>query len=210
MRGREPETRTLLIALAVIVATLFIMIMYMPFAHADQFGADIYDEDIRSASDRWLVGSDWRRYKAQLYQESLLDPAAVSPVGAEGIAQFMPGTWREVSREMGFGTVSPRVADLAIEAGAYYLAGRMAFWTSPRPYREKRRLGEACYNAGCGNILGAQRACQRRAVGACDEAPCLFWNDINPYLHEITGDHSRETITYVERIERWWRMMRIE
>src|SRR5579859_2797529 len=30
---------------------------------------------------------------AQLYQESAFDPRAVSPAGAEGIAQFMPGTW---------------------------------------------------------------------------------------------------------------------
>jgi cell wall-associated NlpC family hydrolase len=30
---------------------------------------------------------------AQLYQESAFDPKAVSPAGAEGIAQFMPGTW---------------------------------------------------------------------------------------------------------------------
>jgi soluble lytic murein transglycosylase-like protein len=30
---------------------------------------------------------------AQLYQESAFDPHAVSPAGAEGIAQFMPGTW---------------------------------------------------------------------------------------------------------------------
>jgi cell wall-associated NlpC family hydrolase len=30
---------------------------------------------------------------AQLYQESAFDPKAVSPAGAQGIAQFMPGTW---------------------------------------------------------------------------------------------------------------------
>jgi cell wall-associated NlpC family hydrolase len=30
---------------------------------------------------------------AQLYQESAFDPKAVSPAGAEGIAQFLPGTW---------------------------------------------------------------------------------------------------------------------
>jgi cell wall-associated NlpC family hydrolase len=30
---------------------------------------------------------------AQLYQESAFDPKAVSPAGAQGIAQFMPATW---------------------------------------------------------------------------------------------------------------------
>lgn len=208
-RGQSPIVN-LILGLTIILATIALLLLASPMAVGGQLGSDRYDADIRSANDRWLGDHDWRRYKAQLYQESLLDPYAVSPVGAEGIAQFMPGTWDEVSRQLGFGSASPRVADLAIEAGAYYLAGRMATWTSPRPYIERRRLGEACYNAGCGNILEAQRECQRQAFGACIEAPCLFWHEIRPHFHNVTGRHAHETITYIDRIERWWRMLRVE
>ena len=40
-----------------------------------------------------VPGTDPPLLAAQLYQESGFDPTAVSPAGAIGIAQFMPGTW---------------------------------------------------------------------------------------------------------------------
>lgn len=36
---------------------------------------------------------------AQLYTESKFDPDATSPVGARGIAQFMPGTWAQYGKD---------------------------------------------------------------------------------------------------------------
>lgn len=57
-----------------------------------------------------MPGVDWRLLKAQYYQESHLKPNAVSPVGAAGVAQFMPATWRQISRELGYGNVSPHLA----------------------------------------------------------------------------------------------------
>ncbi|ACU77116.1 NLP/P60 protein [Catenulispora acidiphila DSM 44928] len=58
---------------------------------------------------------------AQLYQESGFDPAIVSPAGAIGIAQFMPGTWPNWSSPQdGDGKQDPRNPADAIPAAARY------------------------------------------------------------------------------------------
>ncbi|MDI2132638.1 bifunctional lytic transglycosylase/C40 family peptidase [Yinghuangia seranimata] len=58
---------------------------------------------------------------AQLYQESGFDPKVVSPVGAQGIAQFMPGTWPEWSTDGdGDGRRDPFDPDDAIPSAAKY------------------------------------------------------------------------------------------
>ena len=76
---------------------------------------------------------------ALLRTESGFDPAAVSPAGAQGIAQFMPGTAR------GIGLVDPFDPDRAIPAAARLLAGHLAaFGTIP--------LSLAAYNAGPGAV----------------------------------------------------------
>jgi membrane-bound lytic murein transglycosylase MltF len=160
--------------------------------------SDAYDPAIeRSVARWWPAFPFWRAWKAQLYQESLLEPDAISPAGAEGIAQFMPATWREVTAALKWGLVSPRDARLAIEAGAFYMARLRQGWSSPRPELERQRLAQASYNAGFGNILEAQRRCG----GARD------WHAIAPCLPQVTGRHAAETITYVDRIARWWQML---
>jgi cell wall-associated NlpC family hydrolase len=61
------------------------------------------------------------RLAAQLYQESKFEPAAVSPMGAQGIAQFMPGTWRVHGLDAnGDGTADPNDPEDAIPAAAAY------------------------------------------------------------------------------------------
>lgn len=137
-----------------------------------------------------MPGTDWRLFKAQLYQESLLDPTAQSPAGAEGIAQFMPGTWADVSRQLGFGSVSPYVSKYAIPAGAFYMGRLRRSWSAPRPEADRHSLAMASYNAGIGNLLKAQKV----AGGANGYA------EIIKALPQVTGHYSKETITYVERI----------
>ncbi len=148
------------------------------------------------AVDRWwppIPEGHWLWLKAQLYQESLLDPAAVSPVGARGLGQFMPRTWGEVAGQLGFGRASPHSVRHSIMASAYYMRKLREGWSSPRPEMDRWDLARASYNAGMGNLLKAQRL----ADGAVEYARIIA------ALPRVTGRHSRETITYVQRIHRW-------
>jgi soluble lytic murein transglycosylase-like protein len=146
----------------------------------------------------WGDLPDWLLWKAQLFQESHLDPAAVSPVGARGIAQIMPGTWGDLSRRLNFPpAASPHDAKIAIEAGAVYDSDLRRQWRHNRPPPEAHRLALASYNAGAGHILKAQKAC----------GGALLWSGIAPCLPDITGVHAGETLGYVARIEHWRALM---
>jgi len=178
------------------LVSILALILISPLSAASIY-PDRYDRDIEQAADMYLPGVDWRLLKAQYYQESRLDPAAVSPVGAAGIAQFMPGTWAEVSRQIGSGQISPHMAEPAIEAGAYYMAQLRKRWSAPRSEADRHSLALASYNAGLGNILKAQKL----AGGAPDYAQII------KRLPEVTGRHAKETTTYVMRIWGYWTQM---
>ncbi len=94
---------------------------------------------------------------------------------------------------------SPFNPRLAIRAGAYYQGKLRRTWLAQgrTPY-DRNDLGAASYNAGLGNVLKAQRLC----------GDARLWSVIGSCMHMVTGDrNAHETLTYVERINRWWRMM---
>ena len=169
----------------------------MPACYSASSFPDDYDRSIRQAAKRYLPGVDWRLLKAQYYQESRLDPAAISPMGAAGVAQFMPGTWGDVSRSLGYEGVSPHMAGPAIEAGAFYMARLRRSWHSPRPESDRHSLALASYNAGFGHLLKAQQQCGGGAL----------YSEISPCLPDITGHNAKETLIYVQRIWRYWTAM---
>ena len=175
------------------------IIVLLAFSTAASAFPARYDRDIRASVRHWLPMKPWKLLKAQLYQESRLDPLAVSPVGARGLGQFMAPTWREVSRAMGWGVVSPADASLGIQAAAYYMARLRRGWSSPRPERDRYDLALASYNAGFGSLLKAQRKCGGPAG----------YPEITACLPQVTGRHARETLDYVPRIRHWHARMEI-
>lgn len=96
-----------------------------------------YREPLRRAASRWSVGA--ALLAAQLQQESGFDPRSVSSAGAQGIAQFMPGTARS------YGLSDPFDAPAAINAQAHMMHDLLRQFASVP-------LALAAYNAGPGRV----------------------------------------------------------
>ena len=150
----------------------------------------LYDLSIKKWNSFYNPEIPWYWAKAQLLAESALDPNAVSPVGAKGLGQFMPLTWKDMQRELGFNG-SEYTPTLSIQAHAYYMKKLRAQFKAPRPEKDRHSLALASYNAGLGNVLKAQK----KGGGSVLYAPMI------QALPAITGEkNSRETTLYVQRI----------
>ena len=161
---------------------------------------NIYDADIQRFHDSFNLPFDWTILKAQLIQESQLNPFAVSPVGAKGLAQFMPKTWAEyvVKCSMPVNT-SPFNSHASIHCCAHYMADLLKAWKTERSTEDRYKLALASYNAGFGNILSAQKLAQ----GAVD------YDSIISNLTVVTGvKNAKETKTYVRKIFEYYNLLK--
>jgi hypothetical protein len=117
-----------------------------------------YREPIMRSAARWNVSA--ALLAAQILAESNFDPNAVSPAGAQGIAQFMPGT------AASYGLKDPFDPAQAIDAQAHMMSDLL------RQFRSIP-LALAAYNAGPG------------AVAACDCVPP--YPETKAYVARILG-----------------------
>jgi hypothetical protein len=117
-----------------------------------------YRDAIVDASRRWSVSA--ALIAAQIQAESAFNPRAISPAGAQGIAQFMPATARA------YGLRNPFDPDAAIDAQAHLMHDLLRqFGSVP--------LALAAYNAGPG------------AVSACGCVPP--YPETQAYVARILG-----------------------
>ena len=178
------------------VALTCILALFSQGISANPLKVLAYDTSIRKWASVYTPEYPWYWNKAQLIAESNLDTNARSPVGAMGVGQFMPDTWTQVSRELGFKSDSSAyTAPLNIQAHAYYMRQLRNQFKKPRPEYDKHSLALASYNAGLGNILKAQQKCGNS----------LLYKPMADCLHKVTGHHHKETLGYVSRI---WRIIR--
>lgn len=102
-----------------------------------QAAADRWQPAIAEAAQRFAIPQSWIR--AVLQAESDGDSRAVSPKGAMGLMQIMPGTWAELRLPLGLGP-DPFDPRDNILAGAAYLRAMHDRYGSPGLF--------AAYNAG--------------------------------------------------------------
>jgi hypothetical protein len=96
-----------------------------------------FRDPIARAALRWNVPMNL--LAAQLYAESNFNPFARSPAGAQGIAQFMPGTGRA------YGLRNPFDAEASIMAQAHLMRDNLNEFHTVS-------LALAAYNAGSGAV----------------------------------------------------------
>jgi len=92
-------------------------------------------------------GVNWRLLKAQVKQESNFNPNALSKVGAEGLAQFMPQTFREWALKLKIQHPDPCDPEHSIQCQAAYMK-----WLFDRLDGNMDRVLGA-YNYGIGHEL---------------------------------------------------------
>ncbi len=133
---------------------------------------------------------DWHWFKAQGIAESGLNPKARSPVGAVGIMQIMPSTYRDIRKK------NPMLKNIGeprwnIAAAIYYDRQLYRKWRKKGDLNTGDRLQFTfgSYNAGHGRMLKAfSRA--RKKLGKVKH-----WKQVAPFA-------PGETRGYVARISR--------
>jgi hypothetical protein len=137
-----------------------------PAAGAAETGASLpafvparFRESLARAAGRWNVSASL--LAAQLMAESNFNPFAVSPAGAQGIAQFMPAT------AAGYGLDDPFDAAAAIDAQAHLMSDLL------EQLGGRIELALAAYNAGPGPVT------------ACDCIPS--YPETQAYVARILG-----------------------
>lgn len=156
--------------------------------------ADRYDDTFRKATKRSFGPAfDWRVFKAQGLAESNLDPLARSRMGARGLMQLMPSTYREIASENADLNLIDN-PELNIEAGIAYDRRLWLRWENDSIGDDRMQFTFASYNAGRATLLSAQRRARRRALDPRQ------WRSIETIAPSVPRWRHAETLDYVRKI----------
>jgi soluble lytic murein transglycosylase-like protein len=153
-----------------------------------------FDPAFKKYSKRYFGPAfDWRLFKAQGFAESGLKPGATSWVGARGVMQLMPSTYREIaSHRPEFGPIDQPEWNIA--AGIMHDRYLWQLWQREVPDDERHRFMFGSYNAGEGTIARALTVARTRGG-----APA--WSTIEQVAPSVQHWRYTETLGYVRRID---------
>jgi membrane-bound lytic murein transglycosylase MltF len=145
---------------------------------------------IKRYSDQYKL--DYLLMAAQAYQESGLDQAKRSPVGAIGVMQVMPAT----GKDMKVGDISE--IDPNVHAGVKYVRFMMDrfYANEPMDRLNKGLFTFASYNAGPGRISQLRDLAGKRGFDRNK-----WFNNVEVVASEKIG---RETVQYVSNIYKYY------
>jgi len=135
---------------------------------------------------------DWLLMAAQGYQESQLNQAIKSPVGAIGVMQVMPATGKELE----VGDITKVEAN--INAGIKYMRWMIDQYYGKEPMTklDKALFAFASYNAGAGRISQLRKEAAKRGLD-----PNVWFHNVEYVAAEKIG---AETVTYVANIYKYY------
>lgn len=144
----------------------------------------------RRYGDRYRI--DWLLMAAQGYQESQLDQARRSAVGAIGVMQVMPAT----AKELGVGDVTQLEPN--IHAGVKYIRYLVdQYWQGePMDPLNKVLFAFASYNAGPARVRQLRREAQAKGLD-----PNQWFDNVERIASARIG---RETVQYVANIYKYY------
>lgn len=140
---------------------------------------DIYEPLIKKYAKRYAL--DWRLIVAQILQESRFEESSISHMGAKGLMQIMPGTAREIRKEIGLKNI-PRNPKSNIIGGIYHLAKQIRYFPQGTP-EERLKLALAAYNCGAGHVFDAQDISRYKKWNP------WVWRDVRKGLMRLSPDY---------------------
>jgi membrane-bound lytic murein transglycosylase F len=154
-----------------------------------------FDPVFRKYTRRYFgIGTDWTLFKAQGMAESDLTPTATSRVGARGIMQLMPSTYRQIQSALPhFGAIDNPEWNIA--AGILHDRDLWTLWKKDVPDDERWAFVFAGYNAGEGTIMRARR------MAAAAQLNDRSWPSIERVAPTVERWRYAETLEYVRKIE---------
>ncbi|MFN8573636.1 MAG: transglycosylase SLT domain-containing protein [Gemmatimonadaceae bacterium] len=157
--------------------------------------AERYDETFRKYTKRYFgPGYDWRLFKAQGMAESNLDPDARSWVGAQGVMQLMPSTFKQIrSQQPDLRSIGD--PEMNIGAGILYDRSLWNLWAADSVDVSRESFMFASYNAGRRTILNAQIVARRESLDVRN------WQHITRVAPRVPRWRYTETLGYVARID---------